>query len=91
MGDTLMLSKLLGIHNVAYVSTHDDYVYAFDADSNGGINAGPLWPGLLADQHHSRRDICQQRRCPGNSASPVLPDLGSRWRTSSMGRSQIRL
>ncbi len=32
-----------GTHNVVYVATTSDLVYAFDADSNGGINAGPLW------------------------------------------------
>ena len=30
-------------HNVVYVVTNLDFVYAFDADNNGGINAGPLW------------------------------------------------
>ena len=31
------------VHNVVYVATSNDYVYAFDADSNGGIDAAPLW------------------------------------------------
>src|SRR5271170_6000085 len=33
----------VGTHNVLYVATNSDVVYAFDADSNGGINAAPLW------------------------------------------------
>lgn len=32
-----------GVHNVLYVCTMEDIIYAFDADSNTGANASPLW------------------------------------------------
>ncbi|MFZ0522202.1 MAG: hypothetical protein WAL95_14350, partial [Candidatus Acidiferrales bacterium] len=41
-----------GTHNVIYVATEADTVFAFDADSNAGANANPLWRASLIDTAH---------------------------------------
>ncbi len=40
------------LHNVLFVATGKDSIYAFDADSNGGTNAKPLWQVTLLDAAH---------------------------------------
>ena len=36
-----------GTHNVVFVATAADMVYAFDADTNGGANGTPFWQTSL--------------------------------------------
>ncbi|HKN72178.1 MAG TPA: hypothetical protein VJX30_14170 [Terriglobales bacterium] len=52
-GQPLYASQLLmndgNVHNVVYVATQNNSVYAFDADSALGNNASPLWSVSLND------------------------------------------
>jgi len=41
-----------GTHNVLYVATANDSLYAFDADSNTGNNSTPLWQVSVIDAAH---------------------------------------
>jgi len=40
------------VHNVLVVATENDSIYAFDADSNGGADANPIWQASLLTTAH---------------------------------------
>lgn len=40
------------VHNVLFVATENDSIYAFDADSNGGADANPIWQISLLTAAH---------------------------------------
>ncbi len=56
-----------GTHNVIYVATEGDSVYAFDADSNSGTNGGLLWHASMIDTAHGA--------APGATTVNIQADL----------------
>jgi hypothetical protein len=56
VGQPLYLQNVVipgaGTHNVVYVATMHDSVYAFDGDSNAGSNAAALWHTSFTDPAH---------------------------------------
>jgi LysM repeat protein len=62
-------------HNVVYVATENDSVYAFDADSNGGSNASPLWfASMLTTAHGAAAGATP----PSSNVigTDIIPELG---------------
>jgi uncharacterized protein (TIGR03437 family) len=62
-----------GIHNVVFVATEHDSVYAFDADSAGGPNAAALWQVNFTDPSTGERTLNEADvlNCPS-----ITPELG---------------
>ncbi len=62
-----------GLHNVVFVATQHDSVYAFDADSNSGPNDPPLWQVSLADAAagETTAGVADVLNC-----STIAPELG---------------
>jgi hypothetical protein len=62
-----------GIHNVVFVATEHDSVYAFDADSDIGPNAAPLWHVNFTDPATGERTLSMADvlNCPS-----ITPEIG---------------
>ncbi len=62
----------LGTHNVVYVVTEHDSVYAFDADSNTGLNSAALWHRSFIRPRHGITTVSSRElKC-----TAIVPEVG---------------
>lgn len=61
-----------GTHNVVFVATQHNDVYAFDADDNGGANAGQLWHVNLGPSAAMPNEYFGNRYGPYHDINPEV-------------------
>src|SRR5579863_1521889 len=65
------------VHDVFFVATENDSVYAFDADSNGGANANPLWfASMLTPAHGAAQGATAIPSFKYTGSCDVAPTIG---------------
>ncbi|HTW58074.1 MAG TPA: Ig-like domain-containing protein [Terriglobales bacterium] len=75
-GQPLLVSNLTmadgTTHNVLFAATENDSVYAFDADSNTGSNANPLWQVSLLQSGETPLSIGPIQPVEGVTSTPAI-------------------
>jgi len=65
-----------GTHNVIFIATEHDSIYAFNADSNGGANSTPLWQITLLDAAHGAASGATTVPNGDISTADIVPEIG---------------
>jgi hypothetical protein len=63
-------------HNVIFIATEHDSVYAFDADNNGGGNSGPLWQASMISTTHGAASGATTVPATDVSTQDLHPEIG---------------
>ena len=63
------------VHDVVFVATLSGAVYAFDANSNSGVNSNPLWSISLLDTTHGASPGATNYGTQGTTGTPVIDPL----------------
>jgi len=64
------------VHNVLFVATENDSIYAYDADSNGGANAKPIWQISLLTAAYGAASGAVAVPWQDNGSPDVAPTVG---------------
>lgn len=66
-----------GAHNVVYVATEHDTIYAFDADSNQGMNKLSLWQRSFIDPVHGITTVASRADAHCTDLAPEIGITGT--------------